>query len=383
MLDEFTTYFRTYFPFDTLLERKPVDREDLAFNRFRVSRGKRLAMYALRLSPWLCGLAFGLTFGTILLSQLADRLSAPTWLAALPPFYAAYAGVIRAVNIVAVSGLIGYGTNYVAIRMLFRPVVRRPVWGQGLIPAQRDRIIFTLARGMHKHVLNQDLIRKRVEETGLVKKLNHLLIDGSAGLLQDQSLREALKQVIHQSMVEFAHRDDVRRDIREVIDTRLEENLEGGLKRFLLQTYKRYNKEDYEAAIDKVVADIPRVTLDVLGRLEKELDSLAALIQDRKAYTEEQIMKLFVNLLNRIDITDLLAKQMAHFDEAKLERMVWEATNEQLLYIQYLGTLLGILGGLLIWRPEVTGPIYLLAFGLLYGLDSLLFRLQQKRPPAG
>ena len=387
LLEEFTTYLRTYFPFDTLLERGAGPREDLAFNRFRVSPAKRAFMYGLRLSPWLCGLAFGFTFGTILLAQLATALGPASALAGIlapiPPFYEAYTGLIRAVNIVAVSGLIGYGTNYIAIRMLFRPVVRRPIWGQGLIPAQRDRIIFTLAQGMHKHVLNQDLIRRRVEETGLVRKLNNLLVDGSSGLILDQALRESLKSVIHQSMVDFAHRDDVRRDIREVIDTRLEENLEGGLKRFLLQTYKRYNKEDYEAAIDKVVADIPRVTLDVLGRLEKELDQLAAFIQDHKAYTEEQIMKLFVNLLNRIDITDLLAKQMAHFDEAKLERMVWEATNEQLLYIQYLGTLLGILGGLLIWRPEITGPVYLLGFGLLYGLDHLLYRFQQKRASDG
>jgi len=386
LLDAFTKYLRIYFPIDSLLEKSETNQEHLAFNRFRVSPAKRFFMSLLQISPWLCGVAFGLTFGTILLAQLGQGLGTASGLgrllAPVPSFYAAYSGLIRAVNIVAVSGLIGYGTNYIAIRMLFRPVVRRPIWGQGLIPAQRDRIIYTLAQGMHKHVLNQDLIRKRVEETGLVKKVNNLLIDGSSGLILDQDLRETLKDFIRKSMEDFADREDVRRDIREVIDTRLEQNLEGGFKGFLLQTYKRYNKQDYEAAIDKVVADIPRVTLDVLGRLEKELDSLAGLIQDRRTYTEEQIMKLFVNLLNRIDITDLLAKQMAHFDEAKLERMVWEATNEQLLYIQYLGTLLGILGGLLIWRPEITGPVYLLAFGLLYGLDRLIFRFQQKGSPS-
>ena len=90
-------------------------------------------------------------------------------------------------------------------------------------------------------------------------------------------------------------------------------------------------------------------------------------------------MRIFIDLLNRIDITDLLAKQMAHFDEARLEKMIWEATNEQLLYIQYLGTVLGILGGLLIWRPAIMGPAFALIFLILFGLDKLLYRLQSRR----
>ena len=36
-----------------------------------------------------------------------------------------------------------------------------------------------------------------------------------------------------------------------------------------------------------------------------------------RSFTEEQIMMVFMDLLNRIDITTLLANQMAHFDEAK------------------------------------------------------------------
>ena len=89
-------------------------------------------------------------------------------------------------------------------------------------------------------------------------------------------------------------------------------------------------------------------------------------------------MNIFVDLLNRIDITGLLAKQMEHFDEAKLEKMVWEATNEQLLYIQYLGTVLGILGGMLIWQPQIMGGIYILLFSFLWVLDNVIFKMKTK-----
>jgi uncharacterized membrane protein YheB (UPF0754 family) len=366
MKDTYRKYLQKYYPFDTLLVRKEVAEEGLGFNKFRLSRGKRVFMWLLQISPWICGAGFGVAF---LLSVLPG---------AAGTFYTTYQGLWDALLIVCVSGLIGYSTNYIAIRMLFRPVVRRPIWGQGLIPAQRNRIIHTLALGMHKHVLNQDLIRKRVEDSGLVKRVNEIVMNGTAGLLRDEELRDSLKQLIYESIEQYAGREEVRKDIRSMIDTRIDENVEGGVKRFLLQTYKRYNKEEYEDAIDRIVSNIPTISLEVIGKLEGELNRLAAFIRKNKGSTEEYIMKMFVDVLNRIDITSLLAKQMEHFDEAKLERMVWEATNEQLLYIQYLGTLLGILGGLLIWKTQLMAMIYVCVLIVLYFLDQFLFQLKSK-----
>ena len=366
MTDTFRKYLQKYYPFDSLLVRAEVVEEGLGFNKFRLSRGKQISLLLLRLSPWLCAVGFATTF---LLSILPG---------AMATFYTAHQGLFDALLIVCVSGLIGYGTNFIAIRMLFRPVVKRPIWGQGLIPAQRNRIIHTLALGMHKHVLNQDLIRQRIEDSGLVRRVNEIVINGTVGLLRDTELKEYLKQTIYDSIGQYASREEVRKDIRGMIDAGIEENVEGGVKRFLLQTYKRYNKGEYEEAIDRVVANIPRVSLEVMGKLEGELDRLAAFIRKNKGASEEYLMKMFVDLLNRIDITGLLAKQMEHFDEAKLERMVWEATNEQLLYIQYLGTLLGILGGLLIWETRLMAMIYIGLFVVLYFLDQFLFKLKSK-----
>ncbi|MEL6804342.1 MAG: DUF445 family protein, partial [Bacteroidota bacterium] len=277
-----------------------------------------------------------------------------------------------------VSGLIGYGTNWLAIRMLFRPLEKRPIWGQGLIPAQRERIILSLASGMHTHILSQERIHERIQETGLVPRINDLFMDGSAGLVKDQELRGEIKRLVHEGMTDYANRDDVRKEVRDIIDLHLEENLEGGVKKFLLQTYKRYNKNDYEDMIDRIVGDIPNVTLKVMERLESQLDELADLIINEKVNTEAKIYQVLEDSLERIDITGLLVKQMANFDEVKLEKMVRDATNEELKYIQYLGTVLGVLGGLLIAQPETTGPIYVLIFTILWGLDKVIFRFRKK-----
>ncbi|MFK7921060.1 MAG: DUF445 domain-containing protein [Bacteroidia bacterium] len=368
MKDTLIKYLQKHFPIQEIIGEQAQTDGTKAFNQFSAPLSKRIILNVLMLSPYICGIGFlasySITVGIKYDLMEAFNESNTMWLDLV--FYT------------CVSGLIGYGTNYLAIRMLFRPIERRPIWGQGLIPAQRERIILSLAAGMHTHILSQERIHQRIEETGLVQKINDLFMDGSSSLVQDQELREELKRLVHEGMTEYANREDVRKEVREIIDSHLEQNVEGGVKKFLLQTYKRYNKNDYQEMIDRVVGDIPNVTIKVMERLESQLDELAELIVNEKTTTEAKIYEVLEDALERIDITGLLVKQMENFDEVKLEKMVRDATNEELKYIQYLGTVLGVLGGLLIAQPETTGPIYVLLFSLLWVLDWAIFRFRKK-----
>ncbi len=368
MKETFTKYLEKHFAINELFGSQEKTDGTKAFNQFKLPLSKRVVLTLLMISPYVCGAGFLVSYGF----KIAITAG---W---TPAFVQTGMDWLNIAYYTCVSGLIGYGTNWLAIRMLFRPIERRPIWGQGLIPAQRERIILSLAAGMHTHILSHERIHQRIEETGLVKKINNLLMDGSSGILRDKELREVIKTHVQEGMTEYAKREDIRQEIRAIIDSHLEQNLEGGVKKFLLQTYKRYNEKDYHGMIDRIVGDIPNVTVKVLSRLEAELDELSDAIGREKDWTEAQIYKILENFLERIDITGLLAKQMETFDEVKLERMVRDATNEELKYIQYLGTVLGVLGGMLIAKPEITGPIYLLIFGLLYLADWGIFRLRKK-----
>ncbi|WNJ18081.1 DUF445 family protein [Pontibacter sp. G13] len=380
LLEEFKPYVDKHYSLKDLFDKKQTEDEALSFNKFKVSATKRAVMAGLKISPWICGVIFMFTFSEITLGKLGAQFDwNGSFIDALERFLESNKYWLEPLNIIAVSGLIGFGTNFIAIRMLFRPVERRPIWGQGLIPAQRERIIYSLAKGMHKHILNPELIRKRIQDTGLVQKINNWIMDGTYDLVLDQEMRAHLKDAIFAGIEQLANRDDIRNDIRQLIDGKLEANLDTGVKKFLLQTYKKYQKEDYDKAIDQLVHDLPKLAIDVVEKVEHELDGLGSYIKAKKDFTEEQIMNVLLDTLDRIDIVHLLAKQMEHFDEAKLERMVWEATNEQLLYIQYLGTVLGIFGGLLIWKPELFGPAYVLLLGAMYLLDQGIVKLRNTR----
>lgn len=372
-------YFAEHFPFEKLLGvDSPVEEQGKSsFNKQGYSStSQKVVLFLLKITPWICGVGLlfvlGMSFGFPYLNMaLEDTFH-------LFGGEFTYAQLQNLVKNITVGGLIGYGTNYLAIRMLFRPVDKRPLLGQGLIPAQKDIIIDTLAGGIQKHVLNPNLILDRIEESGLIKKLNEIIIEGTESILRDEQLRESIKNYLHENLMGYFQKEEVRKDLRDLIDKQVEKKADKGLKKWVLSTYKRVNKDDYEALIDQVIMDIPEGTMDVIARLESEIDEGITYINKQKRASELYMTRFIMKLLNKIDIKGILANQMKHFDERKLERMVWEATNEQLLYIQYLGTILGMLGGLIIWNENMVW-VYLISMGAIYGLDNLIFSLKKKK----
>lgn len=332
------------------------------FNAQRVSAGKRLFIRFLAVLPYICGVGF----------------IAALWVPADSP----YAALAAFVSMVSVSGLIGFGTNWLAIKMLFRPVQKHPLLGQGLIPAQREVIIHSLARGMHTHILSQELILRRMQESGFMARITHVFLDGTSEMLRDAEVLAALHTLIRTEASEYLAQETVRQQLRDTIEAKIEENLDSGVKKLALQTYKRVSRADYDQAIERLIDQLPNLVVETMQKFDGELERLAAYIQAKKPETEAYVANTLAELLHRIDIAGLLRKQMAHFDEARLERMIWDATNEQLRYIQDLGTILGMLGGLLIWQPRTMAAVFVLLGAAIWGLDALLMRLQAAKNDA-
>ena len=359
----FQYYFKKHFSFGQLLGG---DEEETgkapAFNRYKASPLKHALVTALRISPWICGLVLLVVLGLEIGLSEAEK--------------AHYTSLIDILKTVSVGGLIGFGTNFLAIRMLFRPLKKRPLLGQGMIPAQRDIIIGSLAKGMHTHILSQRLIRQRLEESGFVKRINDVFFYGTIGMIRDKELISETKTALNKTLTTYFEKEEVKTELKTIIDQQVEQKADKGLKRLVLNTYKRLNREDYDALLDQIISDIPDSIHDIIERWEGELEEGIVWLKDNRRAADLFLMRLITNVLNKLDIEALLARQMAHFDEERLERMVWDATNEQLLYIQYLGTILGMLGGLVIWNAWML--VIYAGVGLsVWGLDELLMKVQK------
>ena len=95
-------------------------------------------------------------------------------------------GLVRSCS---VAGMIGFATNWVAIKMLFWPRESRPIFGQGLIPSQRDQLIEKVADEVLKNLINEELILEKIEETRIVQRLSSSAIAKVGLVLQDPEFK--------------------------------------------------------------------------------------------------------------------------------------------------------------------------------------------------
>lgn len=281
------------------------------------------------------------------------------------------------VRIITVSGLIGYGTNWIAIKMLFYPRMKRPLLGQGLIPAKKDEIVERLGESIANEIINADLILEQIRRSGLIQSYRLQFSNSVRRLTENEEFRTDLIDLLQYYINAFLSSKNVQSRIREFIDGIDFANIKG-FEAGVFRIYRMIKGKDMSERIRELIRG---VTFD-LSRFDKKiysyLDSLPSRIHENADSIEEYSLKTIVFVLDQINIRKVISDNLNRFDERRLENLLLKTTSDQLQYIQYLGCLLGLLGGLFIWRP-VESFILGTLFGLtIWGVDAAILELRRR-----
>lgn len=285
-------------------------------------------------------------------------------------------GLLR---LTSVSGLIGFLTNWLAITMLFQPRKRRPIFGQGLVPAQRERVIFRLARAVSTELINEEIIQQKVQESGLITKYRDMGLQVSRNILEDPDFRSDFRDLVGDYVAKVVRSSEVRSRLAEVVIERLEHYAGEGLSGLALRAYRYFNEEDFQQRVEKAINEIPSALDAVLDTSESFLDRLPDRIEARAEDIERWVTHTVLAFIGQLDIYGMVRGNMEKYDEAQLEHLLKSSTNEQLNYIKYLGGVLGFFGGLVIWEPALALGAFLLIGGGLALVDVALFKRRQTR----
>ena len=79
--------------------------------------------------------------------------------------------MFKIIYILSISSLVGYWTNYLAIKMLFRPKEKTLLGFQGVVPANKNRIAEDLGRVVKEKFFHTEDIINYIEEKELIRKL--------------------------------------------------------------------------------------------------------------------------------------------------------------------------------------------------------------------
>lgn len=289
-------------------------------------------------------------------------------------------GLLR---MLTVTGLVGFGTNWLAIKMLFYPRKKRPLLGQGLIPSRKDRIVLKLGEQISKEIINSQLILEQIRKSGLVTKYRARLTNSMRDIMASQEFRKDLMRVVEHYVNTLLKSPEIQEQISHFVSGLDFENLEG-MESGFVKVY-RFFKGDVDLAehLRGVVSSVTFRMDHLDDQLSGYLDNLPNMIEEKADSLEEGALSALVFLIEQVNVQKVITENLKEFDEIRLERVLWSSTSDQLQYIQYLGCFLGLIGGLFIWQPLESIVIMGAMAAVVYGLDTLLFRRQQRKANEG
>lgn len=306
-----------------------------------------------------------------------------SWLETLPPILALsfllsfvwdYEALVR---ILSVSGLIGFGTNWLAITMLFRPRYKRPLLGHGLIPAQKERIVEKLSQAVVQNLINPEAIRAKLITSGVFADYLGRITEQTRAIVQKDAFRLDLNEYILHQIREVVSDEAFRKDIATALMEHIEESVsESNLERMAFSVYKKTRTEHWNRIVDKALINLPELVEPHLVKVHDWLDSLPDEVSSQFADVEKRLIDSVYDIMMRLDLKSLMATNLRNYDEGRLESLIKDATLEQLRYIQYLGAILGTIGGFLIWNPVVALPLMVAIITVFWGADVLISRLK-------
>lgn len=293
--------------------------------------------------------------------------------------------ILKSLLIPLVGGLIGYVTNYLAIKMLFHPY-KAVYLGQwhipftpGLIPQQKDRIAAALGNIVSGQLLDMEAVKGALLSEDTLQALR-TGISVQAGKYKDdpRTVGQLLENYIPSGKL-----DDYKVSIQEkgthyLMDKLLEDKVGamivqrgmdvlkeklqyGMLGMFLNEKVLKGIENMLTQTVNDVIAEeAPDIIRREIGKMETsvldiQLCSIYESQKERLPGLEKQLVGLYRNavenhlgkILETVNVRQIVAEKVSSFDAAELEQMIFGIMKRELNAIVYLGALLGFLLGFL------------------------------------
>lgn len=282
-----------------------------------------------------------------------------------------------------IGGIIGYSTNYIAVKMLFRPL--RPIkigkytlpFTPGIIPKRKDKLAEAIGNAVGQNLFTKQDMQELFQDSsvrnsilqGVIEKVETVLDDSIQDLIKKFIKEETLEQkkcelteFLTEKIKDGILELDLGTMIAEGGGSVLKEKFQGGMFAFFLkddlissiaepigrevEKYIEANGEEiFRPVVEKQLNELlDRNTAESLDLLGLEADKLKTVLENAyNALVSENIEKL----LSKFDIAGTVKKKVQEMDIAELEKLVLSVMKKELDVIVNLGALLGFLIGIL------------------------------------
>lgn len=277
--------------------------------------------------------------------------------------------------------VIGYGTNYVAVKMLFRPKNEVKILGHtlpftpGAIPKGKPRLAKAIGDVVGNTLITKDDIKSKLlsehTQAAVIGKISDILNGGiksevmAIGKLDDEGyaavkakISDTLKEQILVSINDIGVGDIISNECGNVIKEKIQNPM---IKMFL--------NDDLISSLTRMVGDEVQKYIDKNGyflidrEVNKKLDgieeqSVSELLKGVDI-TEEKIQSSVIKLYNKsvdkaldelfakLNISKMIEDKINAMDMDELEKLVLQVMKKELDTIVNLGAVIGLIMGLI------------------------------------
>lgn len=289
---------------------------------------------------------------------------------------------------VLVGGFIGWFTNYLAIKMLFRPYKKIRVFGvgmpftPGLIPKEKNRIAESLSNTISKEFLNKEVLTKYLTSIEMEQKINVLIENVYQDLKNnDDSFYTIILKHVDKENFESNINKAKKKITKEIINKFIEHNMSqkiaskviknitvdndtviGKTLSFILNDKLSLSIETIiKEKIDEYIKEKGEKEIEILidKEVEKLLSNSTSKLCETYGIKIESIKKhlvkvyeVFINscvekILVVVDFKKIINNRIQELDVKELELIILNIAKKELNAITYIGGVLGILIGMI------------------------------------
>ena len=281
------------------------------------------------------------------------------------------------------GAVIGYVTNRIAIRMLFRPRTAKHILGMripftpGIIPKSQDELAHNVGRAVARELLSSDAIRAQLDSPQLQTNLRQWISNQRQVLMQQpiglphggqqllDDLMPALAEAIRQILRQPALREEMIKIGSDVVQRTVSNQNIIARAAINVSRADRAVVNRMPVIVDTIIAQLessatpcrigdmttqwleankPRSLQDIIvlsPTTEERIDDYLA--ERLIVFLREQIPALS----DILDVEKLVTERINTFDTAQVERLILDVTGRHLKWINYFGAGLGAIIGLI------------------------------------
>ena len=263
-----------------------------------------------------------------------------------------------------IGAVIGCFTNFIAIKMLFRPYREIRLFGlklpftPGMIPKRKKDVARAIGRVVNDNLLEKDDIAQTLTKESTVTKVREAVMDYRVNIpvpregertpgsvVADLVMKLDVKTVVSKEITEFLQQKVMGSFLGKFIGEKVLGDISDQIGEWVQYYLENDGKDLIGRTIDREIGELADMRVeDILLKYNLNVEEIGEAIE--KKYVEI-VCQNYEKVIDEIDIAGLIEEKICAMDMAELEKLIFAVMKKELHAIVYLGALIGLLIGFL------------------------------------